>query len=71
MDAIDIKDNNEFIHIIKELCVKLKYGEPELKTFLKNNYPTSGTDLLKLPLPVRKPLLKDLYALIKSEIVIT
>ena len=66
MDAVDVKDNNEFLQVINELCVKVGYDESALKTFLENNYPTSGTDLATFPLAVRKPLLKDLYALAKS-----
>lgn len=66
MDAVDVKDNNEFLRVLNELCGKLKYGEPELKKFLETNYPTSGTDITSLPVAVRKPLLKDLYVLWKS-----
>jgi hypothetical protein len=70
MDAVNVKDTDEFLLVLNDLVKKLKYGESELKKFLENNYPTSGTDLANLPLAVRRPILKDLNALWKSGLAI-
>jgi len=66
LDLVDVKDTNEFLHVIKDFQKRLNYSDSDLVQFLKNNYPTSGTDISNLPLAVRKPLLKDLAALLQS-----
>jgi hypothetical protein len=67
MDAVDVHNNDEFLRVLSELCSKLKYGGAELGKFLETNYPTSGANPGTLPIAVRRPLLKDLYALVKPE----
>jgi hypothetical protein len=67
MDAVDVKDNNEFLTVLHELEEKLGWRGEQLKHFLETNYPTSGTDVRDLPVAIRRPLLKDLNALIKAQ----
>jgi len=69
MDAVDVKNNEEFLSVLKELEEKLGWHGEQLKHFLETNYPTSGTDVRDLPVAVRRPLLKDLHALWKSGLV--
>ena len=67
IDSVNVKDNNEFLTVLNEICGNIGYGEPELTHFLQNNYPTSGVVPEKLPVAVRKSILKDLYAIYKKE----
>jgi hypothetical protein len=66
MDLVDVKDNNEFLRVLKDIEERLGWHGEQLKHFLETNYPTSGTDVRDLPVAIRKPLLKDLHALWKS-----
>jgi len=69
MDAVNVKDRNEFLTVLRELEEKLGWRGEQLKHFLETNYPTSGTDVRALPVAIRRPLLKDLNALWKSGLV--
>lgn len=65
MDSVNVKDNNEFITVVREASKKVwpEDTDVHLIKFLSTNYPTSGVVLEKLPVLVRKPILKDLEAL--------
>jgi hypothetical protein len=66
LDLVDVKNNDEFLAVLKDIEEKLGWSGEQLKHFLETNYPTSGTDVRDLPVAIRKPLLQDLYALWKS-----
>ncbi len=67
VDAIDVKDDNEFIRNLNEVLGKLGWKDGEFNAFINTHYPTSGTDKSQFPVPVRKPMLKDLYSILKSK----
>lgn len=69
MDAVDVKNNEEFLLVLQEIEEKLGWKGEQLKQFLQTSYPTFVIDVRDLPVAIRRPLLKDLYALWKSSLV--
>lgn len=60
IDAVNVKNNREFLKVLGELCTRLKWGKTETEDYLKEHYPTTPCDLMNLPIGMRRSFLKDL-----------